>query len=387
MKMLKVLFIIPDFARSGTNASLLALINHRNQLSLNPSVYALADEGDFKENFTDCLIGTDRLLSAYYSDLRKAKGIKRLVVGFVKGLKYLSKRFHFARSFNLALIDHAVSRLEIDDFDVLVAFQEGDPTYVAATIRHGRKIAWIHGAHDSDYHKTAPDLSAYEKFNAVACVCKHSCESFMQIYPTLKDKVHLILNYVDYERINRLKNGPIASGVFDSSKFAIVSVGRISQVKRFCLIPEIAHKLIERGLEFRWYLCGPVVDQDQYDKLIAGIARYSLEDRVFFLGSQSNPFPYYYRSNVFVSLSRSEANSMVFHEARVCGLPIVSADFPTAVESLKGYEYGFVADLEHMPDVIERVYHSRLKPEASSDSFFENYNAGITAAIIELFSK
>ena len=45
-------------------------------------------------------------------------------------------------------------------------------------------------------------------------------------------------------------------GRFQKDGFTIVSVGRISAVKRFEAIPKVASDILKRGIRFKWYIIG-----------------------------------------------------------------------------------------------------------------------------------
>ena len=65
--------------------------------------------------------------------------------------------------------------------------------------------------------------------------------------------------------------------------------------------------------ELREYLSGYIVDEN-------------MQDNVFLLGKQTNPFKYLAQCDCFVFASNNEGFPNVLVEAMACGLPIISTD-------------------------------------------------------------
>ena len=72
---------------------------------------------------------------------------------------------------------------------------------------------------------------------------------------------------------------------------------------------------------------------------------------MIWLGEKVNPYPYFKDTDQYVCLSELEACPMVFLEAKLFNIPIVTTDFPSAREFVKDGE-GTISPLEDLPQAI-----------------------------------
>ena len=100
------------------------------------------------------------------------------------------------------------------------------------------------------------------------------------------------------------------------------------------------------------------------------IKEYDVADCVKVLGEKKNPYPFFKSANLLVSTSISEACPMIFNEAKILNLPIISSDFPSAYEFIVPGKDGYICDIDTMPTMIEQIIqimamYQSFKPEIS----------------------
>lgn len=250
----KILFILPNLSTGGTLSSLSGLLNYINNkrrfdiLSLTGSLssIALVDNN---------LIESDSFVNYYYSRCANGLNIRIVLYFMVKFLKKICGKFrvdcekimfkYFAKQFD-------------NKYDIVVAFEEGSATELGSCIKSPLKFAWVHCDY-SRYHNSGSECGLYEKFNKIICVSEYTSDVFKSIYPTVSKRVVPIKNILDYSQIIKKSKEIITDELFEESTFVIISVGRFTPVKRFADIPQIAKRIKDKGLIFKWYILGPIV--------------------------------------------------------------------------------------------------------------------------------
>jgi len=129
--------------------------------------------------------------------------------------------------------------------------------------------------------------------------------------------VRTIYNAVDTAAIAKLKKASVSMprGV---EQFHFITVGRLDKGKNHKLLIEAV-----RETNASLYIIG---DGPLRSALLEQIERLGLQERVFLLGRQENPYAYLAHADCFVFGSNHEGMPNVLLEALACGLPVISTD-------------------------------------------------------------
>lgn len=380
----KVLIIIPTLEVGGTTSSLETFCRMLDN-DYNITIAAISFFGDNSKSFCEKMLPEDLLTSLYTSSFRTFSGINRLFALFFKMLTILC-RFFKIEKLNELIFKRFIRKVEkTDEYDAIIAFQEGISTKVVSYSNIKKRIAWVH----CDYRRVPEcgrESDIYSAFEKIVCVSEYTAGIFKKIYPTVSERVTCVYNPLDIEQI-KLKASETADDVrFDNSLFTIVSVGRVSTVKRFEEIPKIAAYLRTRGCKFRWYVLGPIIQQNCYETLKNEITKYDVADLVVYLGNKNNPYPYMRDADVLVSVSKSEACPMIFNEAKILSLPIVSTDFGSSYEFIEIEKNGYISSLENIGEHIYKLYNDKDLYDSMKKCFTEHQvsNSHIHAAIVDM---
>lgn len=350
----KILIIVPYLGMSGTTSSLSSILHSKLAGSYDIRVFAVCQQNDTPLACND--IGLNSLTTAYYGVYSKFNAKDKLKYLWLKLLKR-------SRILSAMLEDWIIRRtVKIIEQryspDIIVGFQEGLATEFASHFSPIHKIAWIHCDYANAYGEDVNELDLYKRFENIVCVSDYSRKGFIKRYPSLEGRTVAIHNIFDRERVLEQSELPVDDPRFDTSAFTVISLGRIDDVKRFFLIPQIARELRKSGVDFRWYILGQCVIPQQMQRLEDSIHEYHMEENVIYLGGKSNPYPYLKASHLLVSLSKSEACPMVFNEAKILNVPILSADFGSAYEFIEEGRDGYICPVEMLPGKLIELTHN-----------------------------
>lgn len=198
----------------------------------------------------------------------------------------------------------------------------------------------------------------HNKYKNLVFVSNEAAESYLDIFPERKSATVVVNNIIDYEKIRKNSLEKIDIGR-DTRLTTFINVGRhYEKQKKVSRIIEAAEKLKADGLKFRILLVGDGENTNEYRQMVKDK---NLKDEVLFLGRKKNPYPYFKISDCLVLSSDYEGYPVVFVEAFVLGLPIITTDVSDSSKEIEG-RFGYVTykDSEdiylHMKKFIEEGY-------------------------------
>lgn len=382
--MKRILFVRDNIRVGGATSSLIAVYDYLKDKA-DIDFFVASYEGEDVE-FKDKILERNFILDAYLGDFNTHRFATKTVMVVLKLIRHLPAKGRAI--FEDFLFKNAAHRIEKKiKYDVVVGFMEGTSTKLASFFNCDNRIAWVHCDYDRYLPRNKSEEALYSQFKHIVAVSDYTSEVFRKRYPHLSDRVTTIHNIINFNKILLKAKEAILDSRYDIKSFSIISVGRIDKVKRFSEIPSIASKLKNKGVFFKWYVLGPIREEDEFDKLMRNIASYSVGDCVIYLGEKTNPYPYFASASLYVCLSSSEACPMVFNEAKVFNLPIVTTDFPSASEFVRQNEDGIIVPMKDIADGISKMiadngYYNRMK---SGSLDIDNSSARIYDKINNLF--
>jgi len=161
----------------------------------------------------------------------------------------------------------------------------------------------------------------YPKADLIIANSNGNAQDLITNYNVPRYKITTIYNPISLEAIFAIEP---TKDFFDTNYFNLVSVGRLDNGKN--------HQLLIKSLEFfklqkvRLYIFGDGILKTELEKTIQDL---KLENRVFLMGFESNPYKYLKAADLFVFSSNHEGFPNVILEAMACELPIVSTNCPS----------------------------------------------------------
>lgn len=145
--------------------------------------------------------------------------------------------------------------------------------------------------------------------------------------PECAGKIKTIHNILDVDRIVKLaETSPEQQYVnFTKDRLVVTAAGRFTAAKGWNNLLK-AFSLVRQQIDACLVLMGEGEEKENIKQLIMDL---SLQDSVFLIGFQNNPFRYIARSNVFVLPSYYEGFPNMLIEAMACSVPVVATDCPS----------------------------------------------------------
>lgn len=124
----------------------------------------------------------------------------------------------------------------------------------------------------------------------------------------------------------------------------LLSVGRFCDAKNFDNVPDICRRLVEDGLDVKWYLIGYGGDEALIRRRIDEAG---MQERVVILGKKDNPYPYMRACDLYVQPSRYEGKAVTVREAQLLGKPVVITSYATSASQLDDGVDGVIVPMDN----------------------------------------
>lgn len=342
--MKKILFISGSMNMGGVEKSLLRLLKAIDKtkyavtLMLIKKSGILADEipSDicvYEMPFTDETARDQALNPLYKQSLIE---YLRYAVDF----KFFNRKQHVEPSWIQSLLREACSFDET--FDLAIDFHGyghfGIP-YLFEKVSAKKKAVFIHDENISGFYGVYQYIKKADCFFAVSDACK---KVFTDEYPEFADKTVKFENIFDTQDI-RSKAMEKASIQFkiENQSVVFVSVGRLETQKGFDRGVAVFRRLKVEGYQFRWYVIG---DGSQRKNLEQMVSDGALENDIFLLGNQKNPYPIVGQADMFLQISRHEGKPLAVFEAQSLGVPVFATRYSAVEEQVCHGIDGYIAE-------------------------------------------
>lgn len=230
------------------------------------------------------------------------------------------------------------------EYDLAISFLT--PHYfVAEKVRAKRKIAWIHTDYSVVQVDRASELAMWNRYDSIASISENVTETFLSVFPSLKEKIVLIENVLPKALIDRQSDAfSVENEMQSDGTIKLLSIGRFSNAKNFDNVPDICHRILKAGLNVKWYLIGYGGDEPLIRQRIAEAG---MEDRVILLGKKENPYPYLKACDLYVQPSRYEGKCVTVREAQLLCKPVVITRYATSASQLEEGVDGVIVPMDN----------------------------------------
>lgn len=303
--MKKIAFFMNSLYGGGAERVLQTLLNHFDYSHFDVTLYS------FSQAELDSSVYTASI--KYKSIFGNSKGFMQKIKGYVFS--------HFSPEFSYRFLIK-------EDYDVLIAFTEGEVTkLVSGAPDSCKKYAWVHtdlinnAWTDFLFSSVEDESKCYDKYNKIFCVSEDAKSAFLNKYSVDKAKADVFSNPVDSEQV--IEKSKENNTINPEKRPLFVFVGRLEKVKGVDRLVKTVKKLIDDNYSFELWIIG---DGSLEQEIKEYVQKNSLQDYIKMLGYQQNPYSYLIKADCLISPSYAEAYSMVSAEAIVLNKPVFATD-------------------------------------------------------------
>lgn len=238
------------------------------------------------------------------------------------------------------------SSLPKETFDVAMAYSSHRGTQVITRhfILAHRFCVWLHCEPTQQIEKEKQCVQYWKHFDLWASAgTDHVTLQFKKLFPSYANRIHtfpLFINHAECLRLSAIGKGFSRS---DFGELILFTVGRLSPQKGYDRAINVARRLKNNGYRFKWYVAGGGAWEHTLRSMIR---RAKLEETFILIGAQTNPYPYFKTCDIYIQPSRDEGFCITLAEAKLFNRPIVTTNFPGALEQIKDGATGYIVPFE-----------------------------------------
>ena len=254
---------------------------------------------------------------------------------------------------------HLPSLEQYGEYDLAISFLQPH-NYVLSKVKAKQKACWIHTDYTKVEFDTKAELPVWSAYDHIVSISPDVTCSFLQLFPSLKDKIVVIENILSPDFVRRKAEELDVSAEIPKSegKVNVLSVGRFTDAKNYDNVPDICRRIREKGIDLYWYIIGFGDESLIRQK----IQETGMEDYVIILGKRANPYPYIKACDIYVQPSRYEGKSVTVREAQILCKPVVVTDYPTAKSQVQDGVDGKIVPMNNIScaEGIADFIHNKL---------------------------
>lgn len=251
-------------------------------------------------------------------------------------------------------------------WDVIVDYNgQQDLYYMVDKLKGKKKFTFFH----SDYHKwpfyERMDRKYFPQVDAICTISEQCVHSLKEVFPEVSDKVKLVPNISLPSMIYKLAEEKVEMPSLHGT--VLVTVGHVCYNKGIDLIIGAAKIVKQQGLDFSWILVGSTDGAEEYLKEIHNS---ELNDNIYSVGVQPNPYAFMKRSDIVVHPSRFEGKSITLDEAKILCKPIVVTNYSTVGDQFENGVNASVCEMNSnaLADAIKVL----LENDLISERYYKN---------------
>ena len=373
--MKRILFLVSNLDCGGVQKSFVNLINAMDRKRYEIDVFLFVHGGAFMR-FMPADVNLIRSDYTEYLFYYFPKSIKALISHGYYGLavkrlfQFLVSRF--SRSYGGFLMSRMIKPLD-KYYDV--AIDEGGQAllyYMVDKVNADKRYSFFHSDYAQWDYYYRMDKKYYPLIDGVLTISEQCVNSIKKYFPFVSDKTYLMENISSVDFIKSLSLDVVSDIPFSRDHRILMTLGRLCEEKGVDLALDVAKKLKNKGLKYRWYFIGDGPKRALYEKKAHSLG---LDDEVFFLGMRINPYAYIKLANLIVHPSLYEGKSIALDEVKILCKPLVITNFSTVKDQFEDRVNASICDftVESISDAIVEL----LDNESLRNTYIRNLRNNI----------
>lgn len=367
--MKKIIIVNNNLQIGGVQKSLVNLLNEiKNEYNI--TLLLFRKSGDYLKDVPENvkILEANTLLQVLGMSLDECR---KRGFGFITAKAIfvaISRLFGNATAIKLAML----GEIPVGEFDIAISYLQPAPRkqfyggtneYVLAKTSATEKISFIH----SDFENYGGDIKyskrLYKQFDKIV-FCSFGCkETFLNVMPEFNNRSYVVYNCHNQKNIK--SQSELKPLKYDNGVFNIVLVARLTYEKGIDSAIHAVNRYAKTVSErIHLHIVGDGADANDFKSLTSNLEATAY---VSFYGNQKNPYRIMKNANLLLLTSHHEAAPMVFGEANILGLNILTTKTTSTHELVVKPKIGYVCDDNH-----NSIFNSLKKLANRSNNWVSN---------------
>lgn len=261
-------------------------------------------------------------IKIWWNSSKKANFLKKLVNLFKKAY-YIKK---YSKLYNIDIVISSMEDSDIPNIFSKLIFLNKSKSYI-----------WVH---NSKKYLYLLSKIFYRFADKIITIVNEERNKLINKFWIKSDKIITIYNSINLQNIQKLSKEKLGEyeELLNNWKFTFINIWRLTEQKNQRLLIDTFANFNKKYPDTQLIVLWEGELRKELEKQISDL---NLEDKVFLLWIQKNPYKFLSNSNCFVFTSKWEWFGLVLIEALACWLPIISSDCSTwPTEILReGWDY------------------------------------------------
>lgn len=336
----KILFVIDSLTCGGAEKSLVSLLPLLSEEKYELSLWMRHSGGDFESLVPEYISIVKAPEYSFVENLKFFVG--RITYSCIlRMLRFIGKKEHGAET--LYKCQGWAMKVPKGQWDVVVAYQQGVPTYLVADHFSGaKKLAWVNADIFKAGYNPKFNKRFYDKVDFICPVSDLLHTKMNKRMPMFAEKYRTIWDVINPNVTRQLAKESAPRLKTSKDEYVFVTTGRLVPPKGHDIAIEAAAELKRLNVKFKWYFIGEGAERQNIEQLIQ---ENDVADNVKLLGLHTNPYKFMAQADVYVQTSKHEGFGMTIGEAKIVGLPVVSTNFDVVYNQITHEQNGLISEM------------------------------------------